>query len=191
MLIGNWRSPDGAHHFQVEDAGGGISGATRDSGPRCSSAQYSSGSSEFTARRSGPQEAESEDETASARAVRSYECFLSGPWRLEDMMAGEWHVMKLDGDLGKEWVSHESHQADVRLILVSTTARRMRKPQPHGDPLALPLRKGYLMMRNQDMLSLRNAPGWLSPRSSKLPLMEEFNVQIGLDVFSAKDADGQ
>lgn len=29
------------------------------------------------------------------------------------------------------------------------------------------------------------------PRPSKLPLAEEFNVQIGLDVFQAKDADGQ
>ena len=29
------------------------------------------------------------------------------------------------------------------------------------------------------------------PHPSKLPLAEEFNVQIGLDVFQAKDADGQ
>ena len=37
----------------------------------------------------------------------------------------------LESELGKQWSSRESAQAEVRLILYSRTASRMRKPQPH------------------------------------------------------------
>ncbi|CAE7814668.1 GIP [Symbiodinium sp. CCMP2456] len=57
-----------------------------------------------------------------------------------------WNKINLDSDLGKAWASLESASADVTLILCSTSARRLKKPQPHAGPHEVPLRKSFVLL---------------------------------------------
>lgn len=111
--------------------------------------------------------------------------------------AGGWIVIDLNTDVGKAWKSLESAQAEIRLILASKDARRLRKPQPHAQPGDVPLRKTVLWMSNQDILST----GWedwqqLAPSSQLRPLPNQprkfcivlFGCQIGADEFSEAEA---
>lgn len=70
--------------------------------------------------------------------------------------SGGWIIMPLDSEVAKEWKSQESAQADIRLIMMSRDARRLRKPQPHLQAAQAPLRKTVLLMTSNDILST----GW-------------------------------
>ncbi|CAE7547722.1 GIP [Symbiodinium pilosum] len=171
-------------------------------------------------------------------------------------------------DLGRSWVALESGRADATLILCSLTARRMKKPQPLASPLDVPLRKSFLLLNGNEVLTtdfeewrsmapaaqvrplwrkavcstssstggdesaavathrvhvnlehtptaallralrvsrasetalkaarLFRCPDCLrmnekAPRPSKLPMADEFNVQIGVDIIQEKGASG-
>ena len=57
-----------------------------------------------------------------------------------------WNKINLDSDLGKAWASLEGANAEVILILGSTSARRLKKPQPHAGPHEVPLRKSFVLL---------------------------------------------
>ena len=65
----------------------------------------------------------------------------------------QWNKIDVNGDLGKSWFSLESSQAEVRLILCSASARRMKKPQPYFGPHEVPLRKSFLLLGNGQVLT--------------------------------------
>ena len=82
--------------------------------------------------------------------------------------------LDLESDLGQQWVAHESAQAEVKLILTSQTAKRMRKPQPFAGPLEVPLRRSYLLLENGKVL----ATSWeewqkMAPASQVRPLVAQ------------------
>ena len=64
----------------------------------------------------------------------------------------QWNRLDIHGDLGKGWASLESANAEVRLILCSASARRMKKPQPHSTAAEVPLRKSFLLLEDNQVL---------------------------------------
>ncbi|CAE7715141.1 RE1 [Symbiodinium necroappetens] len=83
-----------------------------------------------------------------------------------------WNRIDDKSDLGKSWVALESAQADVKLILCSASARRMKKPQPHFGPGEVPLRKSYLLLENETALTT-DFEAWssLAPAAQVRPLV--------------------
>ena len=101
-----------------------------------------------------------------------------------------WIQFPLDGEIGKLWKNSESARADVQLVLASSSARRMRKPQPFRGPNEVPLRKGILLMTSSDVLTT----GWedwqkSSPASQLRPLPSQTN-QFFVTLFGAELGDG-
>ena len=88
--------------------------------------------------------------------------------------AGGWVKINLDSDLGKAWKANEGAHADVKLILVSTSARRLKKPQPHLGPADVPLRKSYVLLSGHEALST-DFEQWfnLSPAAQVRPLVAQ------------------
>ena len=72
---------------------------------------------------------------------------------VQQVGGGHWVKINVDSDLGITWKALESAEADVRLILASTTARRLKKPQPHLGPAEVPLRRSYVLMSGHEALS--------------------------------------
>ena len=118
-----------------------------------------------------------------------------------------WHKLDLSSDLGERWISHESAQADVQLILLSNKAVRMRKPQPHAGPQEVPLRRSYILLANNKVLST-SWEEWakMAPSSQVRPLVAKsrrlyaavFGKFLGEglaeerdDRFAAKEAERQ
>ena len=91
-----------------------------------------------------------------------------------EISAGDWTVLPISEGLGFEWKSHESASADVQLILVSRSARRMKKPQPHAGPADVPLRRSYLLL-GQDRVLSTAWEEWpkLSPAAQIRPLAQK------------------
>ena len=88
--------------------------------------------------------------------------------------ANGWNKINTDTDLGKAWVSLEGGSADVSLILCSTVARRLKKPQPHAGPHDVPLRRSYLLLDDGTVLVLTTdweSWGTMSPASQVRPLV--------------------
>ena len=75
---------------------------------------------------------------------------------VESGMPSGWSILDLHSELGGEWKRLESASAEVTLVLMSPDARRLKKPQPHAQPASMPLRKTYLLMENDDVLT----SGW-------------------------------
>ena len=91
---------------------------------------------------------------------------------LEKLGTREWQIIPLNEELGQEWVNHESANAEVTLILASRQAKKLRKPQPHGSPAEMPLRKSNLLLKNGQCLST-SWEEWLqlSPSTQTRPLV--------------------
>ena len=91
-----------------------------------------------------------------------------------EIAAGDWTVLPIADGLGFDWKSHESASADVQLILVSMNARRMKKPQPHASPADVPLRRSYLLLEQDKVLST-SWEEWpkLSPAAQIRPLAQK------------------
>ena len=83
-----------------------------------------------------------------------------------------WNKINIDTDLGKAWLSLEGGSADVSLNLSSTSARRLKKPQPHAGPHDVPLRRSYLLLDDGTVLTTDwEAWGTMSPASQVRPLV--------------------
>ena len=65
----------------------------------------------------------------------------------------QWNRTDVNGDLGKSWAARESASADIKLILCSTSARRVKKPQPHNGPADVPIRKSFLLLADDKVLT--------------------------------------
>ena len=76
-------------------------------------------------------------------------------WTLETG-AVDWAVLDLQHDLARQLGEQEAGQTDLKLILVSRLARRMKRPQPHAGPMEAPLRKALILMDNDEVIS----SGW-------------------------------
>ena len=76
-------------------------------------------------------------------------------WTIESG-AVDWAILDMQHELAKQLSEQESGQTDVKLILVSRLARRMKKPQPHAGPMEAPLRKALVLMDNDEVIS----SGW-------------------------------
>ena len=94
--------------------------------------------------------------------------------QLVEVSAGDWMQLPLSDGVGREWVAQESASADVQLILASRTARRMKKPQPHAGPAEVPLRRSYLLL-GQDRVLTTHWEEWhkLSPAAQIRPLVQK------------------
>ena len=108
----------------------------------------------------------------------------------------QWNRIDLQSDLGKSWVAHESAQAEVKLVLCSTSARRMKKPQPHFGPLEVPLRKSYLLLDNNTALTTDfEAWGNLAPAAQVRPLVAQgrriYVVVYGTELGEAEDEEAE
>lgn len=92
---------------------------------------------------------------------------------LVEVSAGDWFLLPLTDGVGQQWVAHESASAEVQLILVSRVARRMKKPQPHAGPAEVPLRRSYLLLENDKVLST-SWEEWpkLAPAAQIRPLVQ-------------------
>ena len=105
----------------------------------------------------------------------------------ESGSSGTWIILDQEAEVVKEWKSLESAQADLKVVLVATDARRLRKPQPHALPGQVPLRKTVLWMQSGDILS----SSWqqLAPSSQIRPLPNQprklcvtlFGMHVGED----------
>jgi len=117
----------------------------------------------------------------------------------ESGMPSGWSILDLRSELGVEWKKLESASAEVTLILMSPDARRLKKPQPHAQPAAMPLRKTYLLMDNDDVLT----SGWEEysqmapasqiralPRQPKKLSVTLFGVPVG-EVTDGGEEEGQ
>ena len=93
-----------------------------------------------------------------------------------------WNKINVDSDLGKAWVSLESANADVTLILCSAQARRLKKPQPFAGPHEVPLRKSFLLLGEGKVLTT-DWEAWhqMSPASQIRPLVAaDRKLYVGL-----------
>ena len=93
---------------------------------------------------------------------------------LVERASNDWQILPLTEDLGRDWESVESAEAEVVLILVADKAKKLRKPQPHASPAEVPLRKSFLLLRNGSCLTT----GWeelaqLAPSSQVRPLVAQ------------------
>ena len=110
---------------------------------------------------------EVKDEETVSLMLRSLEDY-------EETGATDWQAMDVAATLGSEWLALESAKADVSLILVSATARRMRKPQPYFGPLEAPLRKTLLLLSDEKVLSTDwEEWGRMAPSSQIRPLVAQ------------------
>ena len=116
----------------------------------------------------------------------------------ESGASGNWIILDLTTEVGKEWKALESAQVDLRLILSSVDARRLRKPQPHAQAAEVPLRKTLLLMSSGDILPTgwedwqQTAPGSQMrplPRQPRRLCITLFGAQIGAD--EVEDGDGE
>ena len=93
---------------------------------------------------------------------------------LVERASNDWQILPLTEDLGRDWESVESAEAEIVLILVADKAKKLRKPQPHASPAEVPLRKSFLLLRNGSCLTT----GWeelaqLAPSSQVRPLVAQ------------------
>ena len=102
----------------------------------------------------------------------------------------QWNRIDVNGDLGKSWAARESASADIKLILCSTSARRMKKPQPHMGPADVPIRKSFLLLADDKVLTT-DWEMWANqaPSSQVRPLMAQqrrlYVVTYGTEVGEA------
>ena len=91
-------------------------------------------------------------------------------WEFENVQT--WCKLDVGSELGEAWRSRESAQAEVHLILISTTARKMRKPQPFAGPSEVPLRRSVLLLKDGKILQT-SWEEWsrMSPASQTRPLV--------------------
>ena len=102
----------------------------------------------------------------------------------------DWNKINLDTDLGKAWVASEAGNADVSLILCSSTARRMKKPQPRAGPHEVPLRKSLLLLDDGAGLSTEWESWYsVSPSSQVRPLVAR-GRKLYLVLFGRQVGDG-
>ena len=96
---------------------------------------------------------------------------------LRESGAGAWFRLGTDNDLGRAWVSAESGRAEVSLILCSLTARRMKKPQPHAGPIEVPLRKSFLLLNGNEVLTT-DWEDWnsMAPSAQVRPLVAQGRI---------------
>ena len=90
----------------------------------------------------------------------------------EEIALEGWGRLDLSPDLGERWKSHESAQSEVQLILISSKAVRMRKPQPFAGPAEVSMRRSYLLLQSGKVL----ATSWedwckMAPSSQVRPLV--------------------
>ena len=90
---------------------------------------------------------------------------------VREQAPGDWLVMDLQSDIGREWRGVESTSTEVKLILCSLHARRMKKPQPHGGPAELPIRKSFILLEDNTALTT-DYEEWaqMAPSSQVRPL---------------------
>ena len=110
--------------------------------------------------------------------------------------SASWNRLDLNTELGEHWKSYESAQADVKLILASTRANRMQKPQPFSGPSEVPLRRSYLLLQGDKVLST-SWEEWsrMSPSSQIRPLIAKsrqiyvavFGCPLGEDLVEEQD----
>ena len=74
-------------------------------------------------------------------------------------------------------MSHESASSEVVLCMASLKAKKLRKPQPHGSPADMPLRKAFLFLQDGQMLTT-SWEDWhqLAPSSQTRPLVAEKRI---------------
>ena len=102
----------------------------------------------------------------------------------------DWNKINLDTDLGKAWIASEAGNADVSLILCSSKARRMKKPQPHAGPHEVPLRKSLLLLNDGTGLSTEWESWYsMSPSSQVRPLVAR-GRKLYLVLFGRQVGDG-
>ena len=118
---------------------------------------------------------------------------------VQQVGGGHWVKINVDSDLGITWKALESAEADVRLILASTTARRLKKPQPHLGPAEVPLRRSYVLMSGHEALST-DFEQWagLSPAAQVRPIAAQgrllyvaiFGTELGAEQGEPEGDDG-
>ena len=114
----------------------------------------------------------------------------------EEIALEGWGRLDLSSDLGERWKSHESAQSEVQLILISSKAVRMRKPQPFAGPAEVPMRRSYLLLQSGKVL----ATSWedwckMAPSSQVRPLVAKsrklyvvaFGRPLGEGLLEEKD----
>ena len=91
---------------------------------------------------------------------------------VQEQGAEDWLVLSAESEVFQEWKSLESASSEVRLILCSLKARRMKKPQPHAGPLEVPLRRSFLLLQDGKALST-DWEDWsqMAPSSQIRPLV--------------------
>ena len=79
----------------------------------------------------------------------------------------------------------------MQLILASTQARRLKRPQPHAGPHDVPLRRSYLLLAGGDALST-DWEAWynMSPASQVRPLVAR-DRQLYVAIFGKEVGDGE
>lgn len=81
---------------------------------------------------------------------------------LENRGGTDWQVIPLSEDVGRDWMVYESANAELQLILASTNARKLRKPQPFASPLEAPLGKSSSLLKTKLGQTQRHGAIWNS-----------------------------
>ncbi len=102
----------------------------------------------------------------------------------------DWHRLDEESDLFQEWRSIESVQAEVTLILMSRSAKRLRKPQPFMGAAEVPLRKSFILLKDRFLTTDWEQWSQLSPATQIRPLIAKdrhlyiavFGRELGTEV---------
>ena len=89
----------------------------------------------------------------------------------DDQGGKDWHRLDEETPLFEQWKALESANAEVSLVLVSKTARRLKKPQPHMGALEVPLRKSYILLADRFLCTDWEQWTQMSPSAQIRPLI--------------------
>ena len=109
----------------------------------------------------------------------------------------DWHRLDDQSPLFEQWRNHESANAEVSLILASTTARRLKKPQPFLGAAEAPMRKSYILLKDSFLSTDWEQWTQMSPASQIRPLIARdrklyiaiFSKELGAQVQHGDEED--
>ena len=110
---------------------------------------------------------------------------------------GDWHRLDEQSPLFQEWKSSESASAEVVMVLMSRTARRLKKPQPFLGALEVPLRKSFILLKDSFLSTDWEQWTQMAPAAQIRPLIAKdrllyvavFGKELGAEIQGDEEDD--
>lgn len=102
----------------------------------------------------------------------------------------DWHRLDEKSQLFQDWKALESVSAEVAMVLVSKSAKRLRKPQPFMGAAEAPLRRSYILLKDSFLSTDWQQWTQMSPAAQIRPLIAAdrklylavFGKELGVEV---------